>query len=175
MIESTRPLPQQDLITLFGLVVTVENWLRQEELPAPLPDELGQHLEERGVLAVGASTGELVAVLADVAQRLHYAMGAGEELPEPMPRETHYSLYVPTEAAALACKETAYGWGSTEVLIRARDFDQRRDIEPYRRDLGWEVLAAFPSLEPDPAHRDNEARLAVLAHAHDGVFSGHQQ
>ena len=128
-----------------------------------LTDKMIRRLAEGGFVAPDASVGELGAVVGDLCQRLHYAMGAHDTVPDASPRETRYALLMPTEAAARACQVELIASGGGDVAVDAADND------------GWNVFASFPDLPPDRAFRDRVAQLETLARRHGGRYSGSQR
>ncbi|HTJ32689.1 MAG TPA: hypothetical protein VL738_05615 [Dactylosporangium sp.] len=154
MEPSPRALPMPDLEALFGVLVTVHAHLMVDELPPDLVRRLLDRLTDHGPLPAGASAGEMNALLADLCQRMHWAMSEEYgDYPEPQPRRTTYYLEIPDEAVA-AC-------------VAALD------------DLGGEVLqgrpriaVAFADLPPDPGHHARVAQLSSLAHQHGGRYAG---
>jgi hypothetical protein len=163
MAKMAKPLPEQDIHALFDVVVVLLGELVGGQVPAELTAMMVRRLARDGFLDHEASAGELGAVVSDLAQRLHYAMGAYDSLPEPSPRTTTYSLLMPTEAAARACQAELTASGGSDVLVRDLGAD------------GWKVLTTFPELSPDPAFREREAQLEALARRHRGRFSGSQR
>jgi hypothetical protein len=92
MAKMARPLPEQDIRALFDVVVVVLGELLGGQVPPDLTASMIRRLAKDGFLGGDASVGELGAVIGDLVQRLHYAMGAYDSLPEPSPRETTYRL-----------------------------------------------------------------------------------
>ena len=78
-----RALPEGDLEAIFGVVVVLEGELLNGELPSDLTRRLIRRLTEHGPLPKGATAGELRALLADLGQRLHWAMGVDMPYPDP--------------------------------------------------------------------------------------------
>jgi hypothetical protein len=155
-----KPLPEQDIHALFDVVVVLLGELIEGQVPAELTARMIRRLAKDGLLGHEASAGELGAVVGDLVQRLHYAMGAYDSLPEPSPRTTTYSLLMPTEAAARACQAELTALGGSDVSVRDLGAD------------GWKVLTTFSELSPDRAFREREAQLEALARRHRGQYSG---
>jgi hypothetical protein len=153
-----RALPAPDLETIFSVVATVHGELLAGSLPPDLVRRLIGRATGRGQLPDGASPGELNAVLADLCQRLHWAMGHGAGYPAPAPRRTTYHLDIPDHAAD-ACAAELAGLGGTVHM---------RHAEPGRRHIDVD----FPDLPPDPGHRARVAQLSALAERHGGEFTG---
>jgi hypothetical protein len=150
-----RALPAPDLEAIFGVLVTVHGHLSADELPPDLVRHLLSRLARHGPLPDGASAGELNALLADLCERMHWAMSDDYgDYPQPMPRRTTYYLDVPDEEAD-ACMAALTELGG----------------EVSRSGTG-SLAAAFPDLPPDPGHHARVAQLSSLAHRHGGEFAG---
>ncbi|MEU2612615.1 hypothetical protein ABZ570_13715 [Micromonospora sp. NPDC007271] len=163
MEPRTRALPRSDLEAIFGVLVTVHGHLLADELPPDLVRRLVDRLTDRGPLPEGASVGQLNALLADLCQRMHWAMAEDRgDYPEPMPRRTVYHLDVPDEAVD-ACVAALTALGGEVSLQPAED-----GTHPNRR----RIAAAFPDLPPDPSHHARVAQLSLLATRCGGHFSG---
>ena len=151
-----------DLEAIFDVVTIVHGHLLEDELAPDMVRALLSRLTNDGPLPAGASAGELNALLADLCQRMHWAMSAHDDYPEPRPRQTTYYLDVPDEevedcVAAL----TALGGDVS-----------RPPAEDRPASLGWQIAAAFPDLPPDPGHQARVAQLSSLAHRHGGELKG---
>ncbi|MER7006087.1 hypothetical protein ABT297_24020 [Dactylosporangium sp. NPDC000555] len=164
MEPQSRALPTSDLEAIFGVLVTVHGELTADELQPDLVRRLLRRLTDHGPLPAGASTGELNALLADLCQRMHWAMSADYgDYPEPRPRRTTYYLDIPDEAEAVdACMAALTDLGG-EV-----SFQGIERPSPNRRQLA----AAFPDLPPDPSHHARIAQLSSLASRYGGRFAG---
>ncbi len=146
------------------MLVTVHGHLLADELPPDLVRRLIDRLTSHGPLPEGASAGELNALLADLCQRMHWAMSQDYgDYPEPMPRRTTYYLDVPDETAD-ACAAALTDLGG-EVHFQQTD---QGATHSNRR----QVAAAFPDLPPDPSHHARIAQLSSLALRHGGQFAG---
>ena len=156
-----RPLPEADVRALFDVVVVFNGQLLAGEAGPDLTARMIRRLADDGFLAADASVGELGAVVGDLCQRLHYAMGAYDELPEPGARQTTYILLLPTVEAARAGQADLAALGGRDVLVAVDD-------------EGWRVTAGFPDLAPDPAFHDRVAQLQALARRHGGRYAGAQ-
>ncbi|BFU43884.1 hypothetical protein KRMM14A1004_21210 [Krasilnikovia sp. MM14-A1004] len=77
-----------DLEAIFGVLATVHAHLLADELSPDLVRRLLSRLTRHGPLPDRASAGELNALLADLCQRMHWAMSEDYgDYPEPMPRQ----------------------------------------------------------------------------------------
>ncbi|MET7949755.1 hypothetical protein [Micromonospora sp. NPDC005324] len=165
MEPQPRVLPTADLQAIFGVLVTVHSRLLADQLPADLTAALMQRLIRHGPLAEGASAGEMNALLADLCQRMHWAMSEGYgDYPESMPRRTIYVVEVPEEAVD-GCMTALVGQGGQEVALRRVD---ETEIPPNIR----QISATFADLPPDPGHQVRVDHLSVLAQRYGGRFAG---
>ena len=137
--------------------------LLADQLPHDLVGRLLNRLTEHGPLPEGATAGEMNALLADLCQRLHWAMSDDYgDYPEPMARRTTYYLDIPKEAAD-ACADALSAMGG-DVVIHSDE----HPTTPDHKHIG----AAFPNLPPDPDHHARVAELSTLAQHHGGEFAG---
>ncbi|SNY48061.1 hypothetical protein [Paractinoplanes atraurantiacus] len=97
--DRIRALPYEDLAALVGVVAVLNGHLVNGELP----EELIQHLHRRLVGSGQPTGGAVNGVLSDLADRLHWAAGAGAEYPRAGPRPTRYEIRVPAVAVAALC------------------------------------------------------------------------
>jgi hypothetical protein len=154
-----------DLEAIFGVLVTVHARLMADELAPDLVRRLLDRLTDHGPLPEGASAGELNALLADLCQRMHWAMSEDYgDYPEPMPRRTIYYVDVPAESEAVdACMAALTDLGGEVSLQR---------IEDRTRSDRKQISAAFPDLPPDPSHHARIAQLSSLARRYGGRYAG---
>ncbi|MFU8875468.1 hypothetical protein [Micromonospora sp. SL4-19] len=163
MEPRTRALPRSDLGAIFGVLVIVHGHLLAGELPPDLVRRLVDRLTDHGPLPEGASAGELNALLADLCQRMHWAMAEEYgDYPEPMPRRTIYYLEVPDEAVDACVAALAVLGGEVSL----------QPIEDGTRSNGRQIAAAFSDLPPDPSHHARVAQLSSLASRCGGHYSG---
>ena len=157
MEPTTRPLPEPDLEALFAVLVTVHAALLSDDLPDDLADRLARRLTTRGRLRPGASRGELNALLADLAERLHWAMDAGSAAPCPAPADrggTFEFRFEPgADAAAFRAEVAALGG------------------RPVAGDT-TRVEVRFGELPPDPDFRARQEQLIELVARHGGEYQG---
>ena len=135
-----------------------------------------------------ASKGELNALLADLGQRMHWAMGgeSDDRYPAAAPREVTFEAGFPPgagEAAeAFRAEAVTLGGRSASVDRSAREPApapvDRYSPAPAPVDRsgparGHSVAVVFSELPPDPAFRDREAQLVDLAARHGGEYRGY--
>ncbi|MEV4705481.1 hypothetical protein [Actinoplanes sp. NPDC049316] len=162
MEPQTRALPMSDLDAIFDVLSIVHGYLLEDELAPDLVRRLLSSLADDGLLPEGASAGELNALLADLGQRLHWAMSVGETYPEPLPRRTIYYLDVPDEGVEACVAELTALGGDVG----------RPEAEAGVPSLGGQIAAAFPDLPPDPSHHARVAQLSALADRYGGQLNG---
>jgi len=160
--EMAKPLPYRDIHAVFDVVVVFHSELLSGAAPPDMVRRMTNRMTRDGFLPPGASAGELAATIGDLVQRLHYAMGSDDVLPQASPREIWHSLQAATESAALACRDELIELGSPAVVVR--------EIEP---DV-WEALASFPDLPPDPSFEARRTQLQGLAQRLASRYSGWQ-
>ena len=163
MPEMTSPLPKQDMLALFDVVVVFAGEVLAGQVSPDLTAHIVRRLAKDGLIAEDASVGELGATIEDLIQRMRYALGEYPALPEPSRRETTYILSVPSYEAARACQDELATRGGSDVTVR--------ETEEHR----WEVLATFPELAPDPSHEARFAEVRELAVQHGGRVEGWQR
>jgi hypothetical protein len=160
--EMARPLPYRDMLALFDVTLTFYAELFNGEVPPGITSRLVRRMADDGLLSSGSSAGELAATLGDLVQKLHYAMGSGDTLPQASPRETRHSLYADSAQAIETCRDALIDVGSPAVEVQ--------EIEPGR----WEALASFPELPPDPSFDQRVTQLEGLAARYGCRYSGSQ-
>lgn len=161
MQPATNPLPRQDVLSLFDILVVLLGELTAGQVPPDLTAHVMRRLVRDGLLVEGASVGELRAVISDLVERLRFALGEYASYPEPLPRVTTYIVSVPTEEAARACRERLTDWGALAV-----------DVAEGSDRTGWEVRASFPDLVPDPSYEQRVVQLQDLAVQQGGEYEG---
>ncbi|MGC1214041.1 MAG: hypothetical protein WA890_22620 [Micromonospora sp.] len=174
MKPDTRPLPYEDLAALLGLNVVFHGLLLADQLPPDLTQRLIRRLTEHGPLPTEASEGNLSLLLHDLAQRLHWAMGHGDEYPEATARQTTYCIDLPSAAAVETCRAELTELGPQRLTTYGPG-EARRPMtsnEHLAAGLQWQVVVAFPELTPSPAFEARVRALSALAERHDGRFAG---
>jgi hypothetical protein len=178
--RTTHPLPERDLHALFAVLLAVHGALFVDELPEQIFAPLAARLVEDGLLPVGASKGEVNALLADLAQRTHWVMrqSPDQPYPEPLPREVTHDLTFPAgEAAARAFVADVVALGGRDVGVRPGQsgWTMRPDgaREPLDPPGTWLVGVTFSELPPDPDFHARAAQLDALATRHGGYYNGH--
>ncbi|WP_433087973.1 hypothetical protein ACQP1P_18790 [Dactylosporangium sp. CA-052675] len=159
-----RALPLPELEALFGVLVTVHAQLTTDELPPELVRRLLERLTDHGPLPRGASAGALNALLADLCQRMHWAMSDDYgDYPPPAPRRTVHHVDLPDDPGTVdACVADL-----AELGAEVSDQTEGRTRPGHRH-----IAAAFPELPPDPGHHARVAQLSALAQRHGGRYAG---
>ncbi len=179
-VDMTRALPEPDLHALFAVLLAVHGALSWDELPDEMYERLAGRLAQDGLLPADATKGQLNALLADLAQRMHWAMGVGEEYPQPIPPGVVHAVVMPGgEADAEAFASAAAALGGRDVWARPGRTawtvladGRRRPTDPPGT---WLVAVTFDEMPPDEDFRAREAELTVLAERHGGRYSGHHR
>jgi hypothetical protein len=157
-----RPLPYEDMLALFHVTLVFYSELFNGEVPPETVTSMVHRMSEDGLLSPEASAGELAAIIGDLVQKLHYALGSGDVLPEPSPRETWHSLHASSRHVAESSRDALIDVGSRAVVVR--------EIQPGV----WETLASFPDLPPDRSFDQRVTQLGELAERHGCRYSGSQ-
>ena len=178
--DTTRALPAHDLHALFVVLLTVHGSLHADELPDRIVRRLARRLVEDGLLPRGASKGEVNALLADLAQRMHWAMdpSSDQPYPESARREVTHELRFPTgQAAAQTFVTDAVALGGRDAWARPGQSRMETGPDGSREPLGppgtWLVAVAFSELPPDPDFVARQTELSALAERHGGHYDGH--
>lgn len=151
-----------DLEAIFDVVAIVHGHLLEDQLAPDMVRALLSRLAKDGPLPEGASAGELNALLADLCQRMHWAMLAHDDYPAPRPRRTTYYLDVPDEEVE-DCMAALTDLGGDV---------SRPPAEDRTPSLGWQIAAEFPDLPPGPGHQARVTELSSLARHHGGQLKG---
>jgi len=158
---TTNSLPKQDVLGLFDILVVLLGELTLGQVPSDLTERFIRRLSKDGLLPAEASVGQLSVTVADLVERLRFAMGDYASYPAPVPRLTGHDVSVPSHDAAQACRSRLMQWNALAVEI-SNDAD--RSV--------WEVKASFPELAPDPSYHRRVAQLQDLAAEHGGEYLG---
>jgi hypothetical protein len=161
MRPTTKSLPRQDVLSLLDILVVLLGELTADQLSPDLTTHVMRRLVKDRLLAEEASVGELRAVVADLVERLRFALGEYASYPEPLLRGTTYIVSIPNEEAARACRDRLTDWGALAL-----------DVTEGADRTGWEVRASFPDLIPDPSYEQRVVQLQELAVQHGGRYEG---
>ncbi|MFE9957283.1 hypothetical protein [Micromonospora sp. NPDC005299] len=174
MKPDTRPLPYEDLAALLGLNVVLHGQLLADQLPPGVTQPLIRRLTEHGPLPAGASEGDLSLLLHDLAQRLHWAMGHGDQYPEATARQTTYCIDLPSAAAVEACRAelTELGAQRSATYRPGQEGRPMTSDEHLAAGLHWQFVVVFPELIPSPASEARMRALQAIAERHGGHVAG---
>jgi len=155
--KATRVLPRSDLTAILDVLVSVGAQLAIDELDPSLADRLGRRLKKHGALD-DTSAGQINAVVSDLCQRVHWALGTGTDYPVAAPRVTVYRIRFGDEQSA---------WNFLSWI------GQSGGSGEVRHDAGvWEVAATYPDLRPSAEHQQRIAELTRAAESHGGEYAG---
>ena len=169
-----RALPDEDLASLLGIDAVLHGLLLTDGLPSDVSQRLIRRLVEHGPLPPGATESDLSLLLHDLAMRVHWAMGDGEEYPAASPHRMTYLLDLPGESAAAACKKELTAMGALSVSTTGPG-DRRRTAtsnENIAAGLVWSVAAEFPEVAPGVAFDARVRALTALAERYGGQYAG---
>jgi hypothetical protein len=85
MRPTTKSLPRQDVLSLLDILVVLLGELTAGQLSPDLTARVMRRLVKDRLLAEEASVGELRAVVADLVERLRFALGEYASYPESLP------------------------------------------------------------------------------------------
>jgi len=155
-----RRIPRRDAQGLLDLAVMVEALLMSETADSLWTQQLAERLARTGLVAAGASPGQLAAAVNDLNSSARYQVGeGGDDLPESMGHVGTHLLVMPSRGAAQNCQATIVAAGLT-AIVRAAPGD------------GWEVEASGPELPPDPDFKARASQMEALAAEHGGRYAG---
>ena len=146
---------------LFDIVVTFGGELMVGEAPPTMTGTMIRRLADDGRLSADASPGDLGALIDDLCQRLHYAMGANDRLPDSRPPGMIHIVRLSSESAARAVGAELTASGGLDVSVHLIDGE-------------WETHARFSEHPPDQGFDDRRRRLDELALRHGGRYAGAQ-
>ncbi|RKN48208.1 MULTISPECIES: hypothetical protein [Micromonospora] len=174
MDPRVRSLRQSDLAAMLGIGATLHGLLLAGDLPTDISDRIIRRLMNRGALERAASTGDLSILLHDLTQRLHWAMGHGEEYPPDTPRQTSYFVDLPTAESATSCLAALSGLGalSTDLRVTAGQEDTPTEGVGPTPGLHFRAIATFPEAAPEPGFDLRVRQLTQLAERYNGQFAG---
>jgi hypothetical protein len=153
-------ISRRDAVGLLDLAVMVEALLMFDTADSVWTQELADRLARTGLVAAGASQGQLAATVNDLNTAVRYLLGeGGDELPEPMGHVGTHSLIMPSLEAAQSVQARVVGAGLT-AIVRAAPGDN------------WEVEASGPELPPDPDFHARAGLLETLATELGGRYAG---
>jgi hypothetical protein len=151
---------RRDALGLLDLAVMIEAVLMEDTANSLWTRKLADRLAQTGLVAAGASRGELAATVNDLNSAVRYLLGeGGDGLPEPMGHIGTHSLVMPSREAAQTVQALVVGAGLT-AIVRATQGDN------------WEVEASGPELPPDPDFRARAGQLETLAGELGGRYAG---
>jgi hypothetical protein len=151
---------RRDAEGLLDLAVMVEAVLMEDTANSRWTRKLAGRLAHTGLVARGASQGELAATVNDLNSAVRYLLGdGGEGLPEPMGHVGIHMLLMPWREAALSVRARVVGAGLT-AIVRAGWGDN------------WEVDVSGPELPPDPDFQARAGQLETLAAELGGRYAG---
>lgn len=164
---SRNPVSQQDVEVLIGIVATLTGNLLGGDVDPDTSAAFAERFVSAGLLEPAPDgnplpAGEVGLALEDLVQRLRYAYGDYDEIPEPLPRIVAHVLELPSEEAARM---------SHDMLPSG----QMRDAEFYHDGTNaWQLVAYYPELRPGRDFDQRAAALRQIATRHGGRYSGSQ-
>jgi hypothetical protein len=118
--ETTRrPLSDPDAGAIIGLLAIIEGELLVESLDVELAGLFRDRFVRAGLLPEGAGLGELRRALAELNQRVRYALGEYAEPPAPEGSTTHTVKFRDEEAAGQFRAAVAASWPGGNPAVAA--------------------------------------------------------
>lgn len=165
--KSHKPVSQQDVQVLLGVVATVTGDLLGGDLDARTSEKFAERFVNAGLLGPESdgslpSAGKVAVALADLLQRLRYAYGDYDEPPTALPSVVAHVFELPSQEAALNCQDALPSGQVQNAEIRNEDDD------------GWLLFAFYSELPPDPGFKEREQALRETVERFGGRYSGSQ-
>ena len=166
-VPSPRPVREQDVAALIGIIAVVEGALLGGKVGDETTTRLARKLVAARLLSEDGNglprAGEVAVALDEIMARLQWALGEYESAPEPRVEiATAHVMRFPTKQAADRC--------ATDLLAgqasRVRVVDERTE--------GWTLYAVYTELAPDPGFSQRVRDLSQVATRFGGVYSGSQ-
>jgi hypothetical protein len=157
-----RPLDRGEATALIGLTAVLEAHLLAGDLDRHVVDDLISWLRSAGVLDPTDGPPQLHLLLADLTQRLRYALGEYDEPPAPATGQVDHHLGFADEAAARDFA-AALDVGSDPVGVDGLAYDGA---------VRWQVAVRTSELPLSAAFDAHVRRLRDLAAEHGGTYGG---
>jgi hypothetical protein len=164
--EPRQPVRRNDVRALISILAHLEGSLRGGLLDEDLTATFARSLARLGLVSQGQhaappSAGQVAIALANLNQRLRFALDEYDSEPDPLPEATAHILRFPDESRANDCR--------AELKTATHDA-----VVQLGHRGGWEVWVVVPDLAPDEGHWGRERDLKALARRHGGVYVGSQ-
>jgi hypothetical protein len=151
-----RPLDRRDAVALIALTAVLEAHLLADDLDPHVVGHLAGRLRADG-------PPELRLALADLTQRLRYALGEYDRPPAPDTGQVDHLLGFGTHPAARAFAEAVGDSADEPVEVDGRAYDGA---------VRWQVAVRTPELPLSAAFDAQVDRLRSLAAEHGGTYGG---
>jgi hypothetical protein len=164
---SPRPVREQDVAALIGIIAVVEGALLGGEVGDETTSELARKLVAAGLLSENGtglpSAGQVAVALDEIIARLQWALGEyGSALEPRVEIATAHVMRFPTKQAADRC--------ATDLL----DGQASRVMVEHERTGVWTLYAVYSELAPDPGFAQRVRDLSQVATRFGGKYSGSQ-
>jgi hypothetical protein len=161
-----NPLGQQDAAALIGVTAVLQGHLLIGELSPHLVDSLNRHLHRAGLVASDAGPAELRLALANLTQRVRYALGEYDEPPAPDTGQVDHYIGFASQTAAQAFAEVSAAQG--ESAAPPVPVDGRA----YEADVSWQVAVRTAELPLSVEFDHHMKQLRELAAGYGGSYGG---
>jgi hypothetical protein len=164
---SPRPVREQDVAALIGILAVVEGALLGGEVGDETTTKLSRKLVGAGLLSENGagdpSAGQVAVALDEIIARLQGALGEYESAPEPRVEiATAHVMRFPTKQAADRCAAHLLDGHASRVTVE------------HERTEGWTLYAVYSELAPDPGFSQRVRDLRQVAIRFGGRYSGSQ-
>jgi hypothetical protein len=161
-----NPLGQQDAAALIGVTAVLQGHLLTGGLSANLVDSLNRHLHKAGLVESDSGPAELRLALANLTDRIRYALGEYDEPPPPDTGQVDHYIGFASRTAAQAFAEASAAQGESvapPVPVNGRAYDG---------DVNWQVAVRTAELPLSVAFDHRLKRLRQLAARDGGSYGG---
>jgi hypothetical protein len=159
-------LGRQDAAALIGMTAVLQGHLLIGELSPDLVDALNRRLHKAGLVESEAGPAELRLALANLTERVRYALGEYDEPPAPDSGQAEQYFGFASEIAAQAFA------GASAVDGEFAASPERVDGRAYDGDVRWQVAVRTAELPLSDGFDRHVKRLRELAARHGGSYGG---
>jgi hypothetical protein len=161
-----NPLGHQDAAALIGVTAVFQGHLLIGELSPHLVDSLNRHLHRAGLVESDAGPAQLRLALANLTDRIRYALGEYDEPPAADTGQVDQYFGFASRIGAQAFVEASAAHGESAAPPVAVDG------RAYDGDVSWQVAVRTAELPLSLEFDQHVQRLRALAAGHGGSYGG---
>jgi hypothetical protein len=161
-----NPLGRQDAAALIGVTAVLQGHLLSRALSPHLVDALNRHLHTAGLVESDAGPAELRLALANLTDRIRYALGEYDEPSAPDTGQAEQYFGFASETAAQTFAEASSADGESAGPPEAVDG------RAYDGDVSWQVAVRTAELPLSDEFDHHVKRLRDLAAQYGGSYGG---